>query len=583
MGTPAQERKKEYDVVICGAGLAGLCLGRQLKRQMPHLSVLMIDKMKGPLPEAAHKVGESSVALGAYYFEKVLDLGQYLYSHHQRKLGLRYYFGDSTKPPDQRPEMGKNMYSNILNEWQLDRGMLENDLRRFNQEAGVHFAEGAQVEKIEMGGREAGHVVRFSDESGEHEVKGRWLVDALGRRGVIRRKLDLGPLKIFTKRSSAWWRVKGKVDVSTMVPRTNTGWHDIVPNDQRFSATTHFMGPGYWVWFIPLGSGTTSIGIVADESVKPSEEYNTYDRARAWLRKYEPRVADYLAAQFEKEPPLDYIFMKDYSYFQKQVFSFDRWACVGEAGVFPDPFYSPGSDSIAFGNSTLCELVRLDDAGELDQETVQEWEKTYLAWAKGKTESIQSSYPYHGNGLVMRSKILWDFCMTCASNFPLYHGALFKKEGLHGKQPRAEVIRRSMDRFHLLDKQVVTFLREWGDRSTGEKANKGYVNYIDFKPLEELAHRGAGHDSKGLDDMPVNLERLEEVAQSMFFLALHDLMPEKLEMFSKLWINPYAITLDPSRWEQDGLFKPMAPEKDIRPIVDHLTMNLMESPLKKAG
>ena len=57
------------DVVICGGGFAGLLLARHLRQEMPELSVAVIDRMARPLPDAAHKVGESSVELGCQYLE----------------------------------------------------------------------------------------------------------------------------------------------------------------------------------------------------------------------------------------------------------------------------------------------------------------------------------------------------------------------------------------------------------------------------------------------------------------------------------------------------------------------------------
>ena len=55
-----------YDLVICGGGLAGLTLARQIKVQQPRWSVAILDPVERPLPEAGHKVGESSVELGAH-------------------------------------------------------------------------------------------------------------------------------------------------------------------------------------------------------------------------------------------------------------------------------------------------------------------------------------------------------------------------------------------------------------------------------------------------------------------------------------------------------------------------------------
>ncbi len=81
-----------YDVVILGGGLAGLSLARQLHLEAPSVRVLVAEKRQHPVREAAFKVGESSVEIGAHYFQKVLDLDSHLRSAQLEKLGLRYFF-----------------------------------------------------------------------------------------------------------------------------------------------------------------------------------------------------------------------------------------------------------------------------------------------------------------------------------------------------------------------------------------------------------------------------------------------------------------------------------------------------------
>src|SRR5690606_9690018 len=87
--------------------------------------------------------------------------------------------------------------------------------------------------------------------------------------------------------------------------------------DKRWLSTNHIMGRGYWVWFIPLSSGNTSIGIVTDESIHPLRTYNTHEKAMAWLRTYEPAVAAFI----ERDTLLDFKILKRYSYWSKQVLS----------------------------------------------------------------------------------------------------------------------------------------------------------------------------------------------------------------------------------------------------------------------
>ena len=82
----------DVDVFIAGGGLAGLTLARQLRRTDATLRIAVAEKRRHPAPEAAHKVGESSVEIGAHYFQKVLDLESHLRAGHLEKLGLRYHF-----------------------------------------------------------------------------------------------------------------------------------------------------------------------------------------------------------------------------------------------------------------------------------------------------------------------------------------------------------------------------------------------------------------------------------------------------------------------------------------------------------
>src|SRR6516225_7055577 len=80
----------QVDVVIIGAGLAGLTLSRQLLLNS-NKRILLLDK-RADVPTHRQKVGESTVQLGAYYYSKVLDLEEYLLSRQYMKYNLRFYW-----------------------------------------------------------------------------------------------------------------------------------------------------------------------------------------------------------------------------------------------------------------------------------------------------------------------------------------------------------------------------------------------------------------------------------------------------------------------------------------------------------
>ena len=141
----------QHDVVILGGGLAGLTLSIQLRQKFPSLDILVLERRRHPVPEAAHKVGESSVEIGAHYFDTVLGLKEHLTQHQLKKFGLRYFFFPEVRTDIENvAELGGSRYLPTPS-YQLDRGIFENYLSEYARELGVHFVDGAVVRGIDLG------------------------------------------------------------------------------------------------------------------------------------------------------------------------------------------------------------------------------------------------------------------------------------------------------------------------------------------------------------------------------------------------------------------------------------------------
>lgn len=399
-------------MVIGGGGLAGLTLARQLRRELPEARVAVIEKQRRPLPTAAHKVGESSVELGSHYFGVVLGLGDYLREHHYIKNGLRFYpGGGDTLPLQARAEIGPPALPPVPS-FQLDRGRLESDLRAMIEADGVTLIEGCVVKDVELDEGDGDHVVHVQ-EVGTEATASAWtlragyFVDASGRRGLLRHKLGLTEKSPHTA-NAAWWRVKGIVDVKDLVPPEETAWHGRDPEHIRWYSTVHFMGTGYWFWYIPLAPGAdgvahTSLGIVVHDSVHPFDTVRTLERAMAWVQKFEPQCY----AQIKDMPAEDFLCLRSYSHECKRCF-WPRWSLVGEAGKFSDPFYSPGSDFIALGNTFTTEIIKARHRGGDVAGLVARYERSYKGFFENVIEIYRQSAPVYGHWRALAAKLYWD-------------------------------------------------------------------------------------------------------------------------------------------------------------------------------
>jgi flavin-dependent dehydrogenase len=461
-----------FDVVIAGGGLAGLTLARQLHLEAPHVRVLVCEKRRHPVPEAAFKVGESSVEIGAHYFKIIVQLEALLERDHLPKLGLRYFFPyEKNRDIAARVELGTSVFPPVPS-FQLDRGRLENSLLALARESGACVLDGCAVRQIDLGNPEHGVVVDTPD--GSRAVTARWVVDSSGRAGLLKRKLGLRR-PVSHAANACWFRFPDRLKVDDW--SDDQEWRARVPERRRWLSTNHLMGAGYWVWLIPLGSGGTSVGIVADPALHPFHRLSRFDRAIDWLREFEPQCADVVAAH---APQLeDFLALQHFAHGCERVFSPDRWAMTGESGVFTDPFYSPGSDFIAIGNDFATDLIIRDLRGEDVRERSEIFNAAHLRLFDAFLKLYDGQYPLMGNAQVMTAKVAWDNAAYWSVT-----ALLFFQRRLRRPEFMAS-IDPMLRRFFVLHARMQQLFAAWG-RADHRAYGHSHANVMEVDRLRQL-------------------------------------------------------------------------------------------------
>lgn len=472
--TPFDSAEK-YDVAILGGGMAGLTLALQLKKMRPSVRIVVIEKQKHPVPEATHKVGESTVEILAHYLRDVLELGEHLQKQQLNKFGLRMFFSNNgNQDITQRVELGHAVLPpHGVGTYQLDRGRLENALGSELPKQEIRFLDGCKVQQVDLRPQDSSHRLRVLRD-GEWEIQARWVVDASGRSSFLKRQLGLEK-KGNHHANAVWFRINYPIDINTW--STDPDWQARICEGERALSTNHLMGPGYWVWLIRLASGSISIGIVTDANMHSFEEMNRFERALNWLRTREPQCAQVIEAH--QSEVQDFRVMKDYSYGCEQVYSSERWCLTGEASVALDPLYSSGGDLIAISNGLVCDLITHDLEGEDVEERAAIHNRIFLILADSWIGIYAQQYSLMGNAQIMTAKVIWDTAVYWA-----VPGLLYFHDVFHRLASSPEVV-INLARFSVLSDHVQAFFRDWLAIASPE-ATPTFIRYYDYDFMVRL-------------------------------------------------------------------------------------------------
>ncbi len=417
---PVQEHTDHYDVVIVGGAVAGASTAIVLKRGNPKLRILVVEKTD----RFDWKVGESTVEVSAYFLTRVLKQWTYLAREQLPKQAFRYWFyNDDVTCLREASETGPTQLARTPS-FQLDRAKLDEHLLKLARDEGSEVWRPAKVTGYTLGeGSGSNTLVVDKSDGTTATVSCRWLVDATGRQAMLARKRG-GVTPIDSHPTAAIWvRYKDVIDMDGIaLAGTDPAdpWQRAVLAPRRL-ATNHFTGWGYWIWFIPLHDGEMSVGLVWDKRLVTPEGTTPLDKLTRFLD-----TNSLTRQMIEGATAIE----GDCRYYAHLPYFVDKfigpgWTCVGDAGGFLDPFYSPGLDQMSFSVWTRTRLILQDLAGAPPDAMEKEYalhNKRYDRYFKYFYESIfRDKYYVMGDYDTMTIAFLLDTALYYfAAVMPLY-------------------------------------------------------------------------------------------------------------------------------------------------------------------
>jgi len=394
----------DYDVVIVGGAFSGASTALLLKRQMPTLRVLLVERTV----KFDKKVGESTSEVAGCFMTRRLQINAYLSAHHYQKHGLRMWFcRDSQDSVNDCTEIGPSLQSRLPT-FQLDRSLLDEHLLKLAAEAGAEIHRPATLRQLELGTGDQAHRMGITLEDGtKRQVTSQWVVDASGKAAVLARQLGMRQdMSDVHPTSSVWCRFTGVNDLDSYESRSRFPALNMRVKASRAAATNHLTGRGWWCWLIPLSDGTLSAGIVWDRRLfELPEGPSLAARLHAHLMTHPVG-----RLMFEKAQPMpdDATSYKNLAYCAKQVAG-RRWAIVGDAAGFIDPLYSQGLDYC--GHTVMAVVAMIKDAtmGKDVQPTIDYLNEAYPRSYRQWFESLyKDKYHYLGDAELMRAAFFLD-------------------------------------------------------------------------------------------------------------------------------------------------------------------------------
>jgi hypothetical protein len=235
------------------------------------------------------------------------------------------------------------------------------------------------------------------------------------------------------------------------------------------------------------------------------------------------------------------------------VFSADRWACIGEAGVFVDPLYSPGSDLIALASVLSVELVKADLAGDAIDARVKESNDFFLGFTEVTTTTFRRHSHINGAPAALAAKLYWDnfhyWSFVCQYFF----------QRLYRLPPSEHARFRELHKkFAALNVKAQKVLKAWASIEPADEPGRVWGDFVPLPQFPSLLadlHLDLQNERDAdatYEVMTKNLAGAEEVVGELVLRALKAVGPTNAaRLAEESGFAEWGLVFDPMRFLYD--------------------------------
>ena len=357
---------RSYDCVVIGAGPGG-CAAAAIVAEQGH-NTLIVER--DPVPR--FHVGESLMPEAYWIFERLGITHELEQAGFTRKHGVQFVSsGDKETKPfvfadhDDRP-------SNMS--WHVKRAEFDKLLYDTAYNRGATCSDQTRVLDIEIK-KKGNHRISLQTADGkEHEVSAKVIIDASGQSAMLATRLGLKEYYPDLKKAAIWGYFENAQRAGGSNPEVTC-----ILNTESKDA---------WFWYIPLGDGTVSVGLVGDNDFllkRGSAPAKTFAAEIKNCPGVGRRLQD--ATQVGK-----FNIAKEFSYTTSQMAG-DGWVLVGDAGGFIDPIYSSGVylalKSGVMAGEAVAEGLH---AGDISAKQLGRWSNEYESGVKWIRKLVRAFY-----------------------------------------------------------------------------------------------------------------------------------------------------------------------------------------------